>query len=635
MLILLPLFTGYLLWICFVSTLPPSPKRFSIAMLEAAIGLGVLVVAITEGLSFIHCLQKSVIALSWSLIILVLILILNIQNYSIKPPSFFPLKGSKMMKLIRLWGIILLVLLAGLGLIVPPNNWDSMTYHLPRAMHWLQNQTVAHYPTSNLRQLCQGPWSSFALLQIYVLWGSDRLLPLLQWLSVVGCCVGVSLIAEQLGTNTKGKMLSIIFTITLPMGILQATTTQNDLICSFWLICLLYYTIDSWQAKFLRPRNGCFLALSLGLLFLTKGTGYIFALPIIFSLAIVHRRQLLTPIVCYAFIPLLLNSGHYYRNSTLFQNLLYTELDYKNRLYSVQALISNVARNISFHIPISESTVPVSTYFIRWIHDVIGLSPNHSLTTWQNSKFMVIFSPMEDIAGNPFHFYLIILCLGLMGFNAIVRRQCHALHGLYWGLLLSSFILFCFLLRWQLWQSRLQLPLFIMAAPMVGYCLQSYLPSRYGTVGALFLLLIANYWLLFNFKKPVFASENIFNTPRIEQYFQGLDTVEAYQETAQYLAQTECRNIGLMLGSNDGEYLLWRVLEDVGVTQSHLEHVGVDNASAITTRPFQPCAITHLGNPLPLPFTLNGQIFTQRWQPEWERHASPAILDPSLQVYLP
>jgi hypothetical protein len=34
-----------------------------------------------------------------------------------------------------------------------PNNLDSMSYHLPRIEHWLQNQSLEFYPTSDSRQL--------------------------------------------------------------------------------------------------------------------------------------------------------------------------------------------------------------------------------------------------------------------------------------------------------------------------------------------------------------------------------------------------------------------------------------------------------------------------------------------------
>lgn len=34
----------------------------------------------------------------------------------------------------------------------PPNNIDSVSYHLPRQVFWMQQGSVENYPTSSLRQ---------------------------------------------------------------------------------------------------------------------------------------------------------------------------------------------------------------------------------------------------------------------------------------------------------------------------------------------------------------------------------------------------------------------------------------------------------------------------------------------------
>jgi hypothetical protein len=44
-----------------------------------------------------------------------------------------------------------------LALITPPNMYDSMTYHMSRVVHWIQNGSLAHYPTSIGRQLFLPP----------------------------------------------------------------------------------------------------------------------------------------------------------------------------------------------------------------------------------------------------------------------------------------------------------------------------------------------------------------------------------------------------------------------------------------------------------------------------------------------
>jgi len=46
-----------------------------------------------------------------------------------------------------------LILISGViaGLSIAPNNRDSMTYHLPRYLHWFNNKNLDFFTTTNLR----------------------------------------------------------------------------------------------------------------------------------------------------------------------------------------------------------------------------------------------------------------------------------------------------------------------------------------------------------------------------------------------------------------------------------------------------------------------------------------------------
>ncbi|MFY8009574.1 MAG: hypothetical protein ACOVNW_07720, partial [Flavobacterium sp.] len=41
--------------------------------------------------------------------------------------------------------LVLLCLLFVQGLLYPPNNWDSLTYHMSRIMYWIGNESVDYF----------------------------------------------------------------------------------------------------------------------------------------------------------------------------------------------------------------------------------------------------------------------------------------------------------------------------------------------------------------------------------------------------------------------------------------------------------------------------------------------------------
>ena len=102
----------------------------------------------------------------------------------------------------------------------------------------MQSGAVTLFPTAYPQQLSHPSWAEYAILHLRLVLGSDRLANLTQWLAMAGSLVGVSLAARCLGATARGQALSALACATLPMGILQASTTQNDYVAALWLVGL-------------------------------------------------------------------------------------------------------------------------------------------------------------------------------------------------------------------------------------------------------------------------------------------------------------------------------------------------------------------------------------------------------------
>src|SRR5207249_2498683 len=227
--------------------------------------------------------------------------------------------------IIVLTGIAFVVVTVGLiALIAPPNNWDSMTYHMSRVAHWIQNRSVDFYPTSIPRQLYQNPWAEFVIMNLQALSGGDRFANLVQWYSMLGSIVGVTVIAKQLGADPRGQIFAAVIAATIPEGILQASSTQNDYVESFWILCLSHYVIRLNTKPNLASSIGA--ASSLGLAILTKATAYVWAFPFLLWLFLsglkTWRWKLAKVAIVIALIAVAINVDHYARNFKLYGSLI-------------------------------------------------------------------------------------------------------------------------------------------------------------------------------------------------------------------------------------------------------------------------------------------------------------------------
>jgi hypothetical protein len=609
-----------------------------VAFTRAAVLWGLLVAANTEVLSLFGVLALPWLSTAWA--VECCTVAFGVWRRRVQVTERLQLPSSS-----RLWHPSLvavapvLIIVAATGItawMAPPNTWDSMTYHIARVAHWVADGTVALYPTNIVRQLYSPPWSEYAVLQLQVLSGSDHLANLVQWFSMVGSVVVASLIAQQLGSQPRGQLLAMIVVATLPMGILQASSTQTDYVVAFWLLCSVSLALSFWKQS--TQQGAAWLASSLGLAMLTKGTAYLIAAPIVvflgFWMLARVRRGLITPALLMLFIPLVINSGYYFRNEALFHNPLGTNdesVQLVNTSYTPQVIMSNAARDavLQFGTPNPNLNNWLERAVAKFHSGVLHIGVNDPATTFPGATFQVnALSFDEDYAGDPLQALLAIAAvLAAIGF---AFRRGPPLFLIYSLGLIFAFLTFAAYLRWQPWHARLELPLLVLSAPLIGAVVARL--SNFLVLGALGAVLIvaAVPWVIDNQSRPMVgfalpaainaqprylpAGETIFNTPRIDLYFVKRPYLEGpYAEAVARAAQTNCREIALWSGADDWEYPLW-VLANQSGGQIRIDHIFIGNES-IAAHQFgsKPCLILDLTSAQPLSVALNGVRFTQLW----------------------
>ena len=589
-------------------TCAPSNTNFwSVSLRECflfiAILWGVSVTIITEILSTFNLITFGWLVVFWCVVLLgatcLVITLMKRQRLVVLSPSLrLPFRAVPFLS-----GLVLIVALTGVTAFVsPPNNYDSMTYHMSRVVHWIQDRNVSFYPTHILRQLFMNPWAEFAIMHLQILSGGDRFANFVQWFSMIGCLIGVSLLAKQLGGDLQTQLFAAVFAGTIPMGILQSSSTQNDYAVSFWLLCFVYFSISLIRQEQIHWPYALGAGFSLGLAILTKGTAYIFVVPFVawagYSFLRTFRFQSWKPALLIGAACLVLNFGHYTRNLSLFGSPIGPRVAMvTSDVISPSSVLSNIARNIGLHLGTPSWRVNFGIdSAIREFHRVLNIDINDPRTTEPNRKFQVLRPSLhEDIAGNLLHLSLILGVVFLFFISKEIRSS--RVLASYLTALFSGFLLFCALIKWSPYNSRYHLPLFVLASPFVAAVFFKRLNEKVIVIIELALLLSALPWVLSNSTRPLMGDQSIRKHARLDQYFNGRpEWRDAFLGAAYFLKANKCSQIGLDIGPNDWEYPFWPLLNPAANEAIRIEHVHVKNESGrISLLPyfsrFTPCAI--------------------------------------------
>lgn len=570
-------------------------------LLYSVITFSLLIAVMTEVLSCFHLISYPSLFICWSVINLLLILYLyrKKQQLFIFISSFKPHFGQVLKqlsvyeKILLSASALLLTLIFVQGIAYPPNNRDSLTYHMARIPSWISHHSVAAFPTHILRQIYQPPLAEYMIMHVNLLSHGDYFSASVQFFFFIFCAVTITLITRHFGLGRKYQIAAFLLALTLPEGILQASSTQNDVVAAFFVLSTIYFMLRAIRMPGLR--SYFVLGISTGLAILTKGTAYLYLAPVLLIfginvLAISFRQKQLKYTLYISFIvvlPLLLNLAQYQRNYSFSGNLLGVDKNeskfYGNEQMNPRLFICNAIKNADLHMGLL--CVPRITYasgkavhqFFRWM----DVDPDDSAITYPGAHGIpgdavyyngMLAATYEDVAPNFVHFWLLSLALVLILWGWIKHRR-NIPAALLTLSTIGVILIFCGYLKWQTIGTRLQTGIFLMGVPLICYAASMHL-FLWKTLMRFIIPFCMFYGLLvsvFNFTRPYITHYNVVHafTPtaptaivldRYKKMFAAnavLGSCKQYRDIKDSILQHNYKSAGLILGYNDWEYPLF------------------------------------------------------------------------------
>lgn len=597
----LPLLALLLVW-TLVRVLDPGIDVFR-AFLRACVLVGVWLVLTTEALSLAGLVTPGAVALAWGMPVLGILGWLILRR-----DRFVGQDGARVADTRGEWSLVvalgaIFAVTALVAWLAPPQTWDSLNYHMPRVAHWAQLKAVRPFATGIEVQNSRTPLAEFGMLHAYVLAEGDRWVNFVEWLAMVGSVVGVGAVANQLGLRRPAALLAMVYAATIPMGIVQASSTMTDYVVTLYLVASASEILGIRTEGKSSPAY-VFAGAAAGLAFLAKPTSVPYLLSLLGLGVWILSKQKPTRLPAAGVVAglglfLVLNVGHWARNVEVYGDPFTggnQATVHLNQVLDPRGLVSNVARNIGLQIGTPSPHVNKAIALAaQELHDLLGLDPNDIRTTAHGRFKIDEPTTNENKSGNLVHLLVVSAALIYL----ILRRR-----NLDWRLLpmvlatLVGFGLFGWIFKWQIFGSRYHLPAFVLLAPAAGAALASGFSAKGRILSGWMLCLSGLPWLVGIASRPLLVlpqeanTGSVLWTPRSRLLLaNGPYLARPYQEMTQRIRDASCTEVGIAVSGNGAEYPLWVFL---GAPRSdvHIEWLVAGTPSAkYRSENFEPCAV--------------------------------------------
>ena len=268
--------------------------------------------------------------------------------------------------------------------------------------------------------------------------------------------------------------------------------------------------------------------------------------------------------------------------------------------FTIPNYLATISKNIGMHCASfdNEKNKEIEES-VRKLHEDLGVSYNVYVGTDKplppHLHYKVRQMIDEDIAVNPSHFLLFIVCVILCIIFQRYRKNPTLI--VYFICIIIGFVLLSGWFGWSPYNSRRQLPLFILGAPFIAVILERLTkrPIILETVCVL-LLLFSYPWVMHNSIRQLKGKTTVFNMPRNEQYFRKFENLRLpYETVSTFIKEQKYNKVGIFCKRNATEYPLLALIKQKS-PKVQIEHIGVENISAkyAPKEPFMPEIIISL-----------------------------------------
>lgn len=498
--------------------------------------------------------------------------------------------------------VLILATTAVVAWLAPPQTWDSLNYHLPRIAHWAQQGSVDHFATGIEVQNSRAPGAEYLMLHSYLLSAGDRFLTWVGWMAFAASLAMVGMMGQELGAQESGVWMAVLFGATLPMAIIQASGTANDLVTALWVLVFAWEAIHAHGSRPLRAADFGFMGGAVGLALLTKPTAFPYLLPFAVWVAVRAvrqddwRRLALGAILAAALVGVV-NAPYLARNYGTYGAVLQQEQVeiHSNQLRTPAGVLSNTLKNAALHastpVPLINRAVFLA---VVEVHDWMGLDPNDPRTIAHQPFRVHSFSTHEERSGNTLHAILLVLILGWL----VSRRR--SIPGRIWIYLAgaaSTFVLFSALFQWQVFGSRYHLPFFLLWGPIAGWVAGRWRGTSRMILAAI-MALGSVPWLVSIRSRPLFPIPGEVSAPSVLEgdrrelrFTNGERLRRPYEEMVDLIEERSCSRIGLALSGSGAEYPLWSLLDAPDPSLSVQWLVAGTDSAKYADPEFDPCAV--------------------------------------------